>query len=69
MGEKAKRKFQTCPHTRPYIQLQQLIEKTERKDGNIFLGFIDIEKVFDKISREGIWWKQFKDENSGQRFN
>ena len=40
--------------------LRQLIERFRERKINLHMVFIDLEKVYDKVSREVLWWTLMK---------
>ena len=36
--------------------MRQLMEKFEMAGRNLYMVFVDLEKAFDRVSREVIWW-------------
>ena len=42
--------------TEPVFALRQLQEKFREKNKDLHMVFVDLEKTFDRISRDLIWW-------------
>ena len=42
--------------TEPFCALQQLHEKCGGKNTDVHMSFVELEKAFDKIPRDLIWW-------------
>src|SRR5678816_1905414 len=38
-----------------FFTLKQMIEKMREKKSKLYLGFMDLEQVYDRINREALW--------------
>ena len=45
--------------------LRQLIERFRESKRNLHIVFIDLEKTYDKVTREVLWWTLIKDMYDG----